>query len=144
MYSRIVGTGAHLPAKVLTNFDLEKMVDTSDEWIRDRTGIERRHIAAEGETTVDLAEHAARRALDAANVNPKDVDLIAFGTTTPDLVFPNCGVILQARLGCLGGPAFSVETACSSFMYALSIADKYVRAGESKCALVIGAETLSR
>jgi 3-oxoacyl-[acyl-carrier-protein] synthase-3 len=144
IYSRIVGTGAHLPAKVLTNFDLEKMVDTSDEWIRDRTGIERRHIAAEGETTVDLAERAARRALDAANVNPADVDFIAFGTTTPDLIFPNCGVLLQERLGARGGPAFSVETACSGFMYALSIADKYVKSGEAKCALVIGAETLSR
>lgn len=144
IYSRIVGTGAHLPAKVLTNFDLEKMVDTSDEWIRDRTGIERRHIAAEGETTVDLAERAARRALDMANVNPADVDFISFGTTTPDLIFPNCGVLLQERLGARGGPAFSVETACSGFMYALSIADKYVRAGEAKCALVVGAETLSR
>lgn len=144
IYSRIVGTGGHLPARVLTNLDLEKMVDTSDEWIRDRTGIERRHIAAEGETTVDLAERAARRALDAANVNPADVDFISFGTTTPDLVFPNCGVLLQGRLGARGGPAFSVETACSGFMYALSIADKYVKAGEAKCALVIGAETLSR
>ena len=144
MYSRIVGTGSHLPAKVLTNSDLEKMMDTSDEWIRDRTGIERRHIAAEGETTVDLAESAARRALDAANVDPKEVDFIAFGTTTPDLVFPNCGVILQKRLGTRGGPAFSVETACSGFMYALSIADKFVKCGEAKCALVIGAETLSR
>ena len=144
MYSRIVGTGAHLPEKVLTNFDLEKMVDTTDEWIRDRTGIERRHIAAEGETTVDLAERAARRALDAANVSPTDVDFIAFGTTTPDYVFPNCGVLLQQRLGARGGPAFSVETACSGFMYALSIADKYIKAGEAKCALVVGAETLSR
>ena len=144
MYSRIVGTGSHLPARVLTNAELEKMVDTSDEWIRDRTGIERRHIAAEGETTVDLAEPAARRALDMANVRPEEVDFIAFGTTTPDLVFPNCGVLLQQRLGARGGPAFSIETACSSFMYALSIADKFVRAGEAKCALVIGAETLSR
>jgi 3-oxoacyl-[acyl-carrier-protein] synthase III len=143
MYSRIVGTGAHLPARVLTNFDLEKMVETSDEWIRERTGIERRHIAAEGETTVDLAERAARRALDAANVNPADVDFISFGTTTPDLIFPNCGVLLQERLGARG-PAFSVETACSGFVYALSIADKYVKCGDAKCALVVGAETLSR
>lgn len=144
IYSRIAGTGSHLPEKVVTNFDLEKMVDTSDEWIRSRTGIERRHIAAEGETTVDLAEHAARRALQAAGVDPGDVDFIAFGTTTPDLVFPNCGVLLQQRLGCRGVPAFSVETACAGFMYALSIADKYVRCGEAKRALVIGAETLSR
>ena len=144
IYSRIVGTGSYLPEKVLTNFDLEKLMDTSDSWIRERTGIERRHIAADGETTVDLAEHAARRALDAAGLRPQDVDFIAFGTTTPDLVFPNCGVILQSRLGCRGGPAFSVETACSGFMYALSIADKYVRCGEAKRALVIGSETLSR
>jgi 3-oxoacyl-[acyl-carrier-protein] synthase-3 len=144
IHSRIVGTGGHLPEKVLTNNDLEKMMDTTDEWIRTRTGIERRHIAAKGETTVDLAEQAARRALEAAGVRPTDVDLIAFGTTTPDLVFPNCGTLLQARLGCRGGPAFSVETACSGFMYALSIADKFVRAGEAKRALVVGAETLSR
>jgi 3-oxoacyl-[acyl-carrier-protein] synthase-3 len=144
IHSRIAGTGSYLPEKVLTNFDLEKMVDTSDEWIRTRTGIERRHVAADGETTVDLAEFAARRALDAAGVAPQDVDFIAFGTTTPDLVFPNCGVLLQARLGCRGVPAFGLETACAGFMYALSIADKYVRCGEAKRALVIGAETLSR
>jgi 3-oxoacyl-[acyl-carrier-protein] synthase-3 len=144
MYSRIVGTGSHLPARVLTNADLEKMVDTTDEWIRTRTGIESRHIAAPGETTVDLAEPAARRALEMAGVRPEEVDFIAFGTTTPDLIFPNCGVLLQQRLGARGGPAFSIETACSSFLYALSMADKFVRAGESKCALVVGAETLSR
>ncbi len=144
IHSRIAGTGSYLPEKVLTNFDLEKMVDTSDEWIRTRTGIERRHVAADGETTVDLAEKAALRALQAAGVAPADVDFIAFGTTTPDLVFPNCGVLLQARLGCRGVPAFSVETACAGFMYALSIADKYVRSGEARRALVIGAETLSR
>jgi 3-oxoacyl-[acyl-carrier-protein] synthase III len=144
IYSRITGTGSHLPEKVVTNFDLEKMVDTSDEWIRTRTGIENRRVAADGETTVDLAEHAARRALQAAGVAPGDVDFIAFGTTTPDLVFPNCGVLLQQRLGCRGVPAFSVETACAGFMYALSIADKYVRCGEVRRALVVGAETLSR
>jgi 3-oxoacyl-[acyl-carrier-protein] synthase III len=144
MYSRIVGTGSYLPAKMLTNFDLEKMMETTDEWIRDRTGIERRHIAADGETTVDLSEHAARRALEAAGVEPSEVDFIAFGTTTPDLIFPNCGVLLQARLGCRGGAAFSLETACTGFIYALSIADKFVKAGEAKCALVVGAETLSR
>ena len=144
MYSRIAGTGSYLPEKILTNFDLERMMDTTDEWIRDRTGIERRHIAAPGETTVDLAEHAARRAIEAAGVRPEDVDFIAFGTTTPDLVFPNCGVLLQQRLGCRGGPAFSVETACAGFVYALAIADKFVKAGEARCALVVGAETLSR
>jgi 3-oxoacyl-[acyl-carrier-protein] synthase-3 len=144
IYSRVAGTGSYLPKKVITNHDLEKMVDTTDEWIRTRTGIERRHIAADGETTVDLAEHAARRALEAAGVAPAEVDFIAFGTTTPDLVFPNCGTLLQKRLGCRGVPAFSLETACAGFMYALSIADKYVRCGEARRALVIGAETLSR
>ena len=144
IYSRIAGTGSYLPEKVLTNLDLEKMMNTSDAWIRERTGIERRHIAADNETTVDLAERAARAALDVAGVDPGDVDLIAFGTTTPDMVFPNCGVLLQARLGCRGAPAFSLETACSGFMYALSIADKFVRCGEVRRALVIGAETLSR
>jgi 3-oxoacyl-[acyl-carrier-protein] synthase III len=144
IHSRIAGTGSYLPEKVLTNHDLEKMVDTTDEWIRTRTGIERRHVAAPGETTVDLAEHAARRALEAAGVAAADVDFIAFGTTTPDLIFPNCGTLLQRRLGCRGVPAFSLETACAGFMYALSIADKYVRCGEAKRALVIGAETLSR
>ena len=144
MYSQIAGTGSYLPEKVVTNHDLEKMVDTTDEWIRSRTGIERRHIAADGETTVDLAERAARRALEAAGIAPAEVDFIAFGTTTPDLIFPNCGTLLQHRLGCRGVPAFSVETACAGFMYALSIADKYVRCGDARCALVIGAETLSR
>jgi 3-oxoacyl-[acyl-carrier-protein] synthase-3 len=144
IYSRLAGTGSYLPAKVITNHDLEKMVETSDEWIRTRTGIERRHVAADGETTVDLAEHAARRALEAAGVAPSDVDFIAFGTTTPDRIFPNCGTLLQHRLGCRGGPSFSVETACAGFMYALSIADKYVRCGDAKRALVVGAETLSR
>jgi 3-oxoacyl-[acyl-carrier-protein] synthase III len=144
MYSRIAGTGSYLPEKILTNFDLERMVDTTDEWIRDRTGIERRHIAADGQTTVDLGEQAARRAIEAAGLKPQDIDFIAFGTTTPDLVFPNCGVLLQQRLGCRGGPAFSVETASAGFVYALSIADKFVKAGEARCALVVGAETLSR
>jgi 3-oxoacyl-[acyl-carrier-protein] synthase-3 len=144
IYSRIAGTGSYLPEKILTNFDLERMVDTTDQWIRQRTGIERRHIAADGQTTVDLAEQAVRATLDAAGCKPADVDFIAFGTTTPDMWFPNCGVLLQARLGCRGVPAFSVETACSGFMYALAIADKFVRAGEARRALAIGAETLSR
>ena len=144
IYSRIAGTGRYLPDNIVTNADLEKIVDTTDEWIRTRTGIERRHIALEGQTTVELAEQAARIAMKAADVSAKDIDFIAFGTTTPDLVFPNCGVLLQARLGVRGCAAFSVETACSGFIYALSIADKYVRFGEAKCALVIGAETLSR
>jgi 3-oxoacyl-[acyl-carrier-protein] synthase-3 len=144
MNARIVGTGSYLPERVLTNAELEQRMDTSDAWIRERTGIERRHIAAPGETTVDMAEHAARAAIAAAGCNAADIDLIIVGTCTPDLVFPNPGVMLQARLGCRGGPAFSIEAACSGFIYALSMADKFIRAGESKCALVVGSESLSR
>ncbi|MFO7326547.1 MAG: beta-ketoacyl-ACP synthase III [Pseudomonadota bacterium] len=144
MYARIIGTGSYLPEKVVHNTDLEKIMDTSDEWIRERTGIERRHYAAEGETTVDMAEHAARRAIAAAGLEPGEIDLIVFATATPDLVFPNCGTLLQARLGCLGVPAFSIEAACSGFIYALSIAEKFVRTGSAQRALVVGAETLTR
>jgi len=144
MYSRIAGTGSYLPKRILTNAELASVVDTSDEWIRSRTGIEQRHIAAEGETTTDLAEHASRRALEDAGITAADIDLICVGTTTPDLVFPNVGTLLQDRLGIRGCPAFSVEAACTGFVYALSVADKFVRLGESKCALVVGAETLTR
>jgi 3-oxoacyl-[acyl-carrier-protein] synthase-3 len=144
MYSRIAGTGSYLPTKILTNADLERLVDTSDEWIRTRTGIEQRHVAAEDETTTDLAEHASRRAIQDAGVSAADIDLICVGTTTPDLVFPNVGTLLQDRLGIHGCPAFSLEAACTGFVYALSVADKFVRLGESKCALVVGAETLTR
>jgi 3-oxoacyl-[acyl-carrier-protein] synthase-3 len=144
LHARIVGTGSYLPAKVVHNTDLEKLMETSDEWIRERTGIVQRHYAAEGETTVDMAEHAARRAIEAAGIAPSDIDLIVFATATPDLVFPNSGTLLQARLGCLGVPAFSVEAACSGFIYALSIAEKFVRTNSAKRVLVVGAETLSR
>jgi 3-oxoacyl-[acyl-carrier-protein] synthase III len=145
MYSRIAGTGSYLPEKILTNADLEHLVDTSDEWIRTRTGIDRRHVVVEGETTTDLAEHAARRAMISAEVSAEDIDLICVGTTTPDLVFPNVGTLLQERLGITRTcPAFSLEAACTGFVYALSVADKFVRTGESKCALVVGAETLTR
>jgi 3-oxoacyl-[acyl-carrier-protein] synthase-3 len=144
MHSKIIGTGSYLPDRVLTNADLEKMVETTDDWIRARTGIERRHLAAENQTTCDLAEVAARRAMEAAGVAPSDIDLIALGTTTPDQVFPNTACLLQARLGIAGPPAIQVEAACSGFIYALSIADKFIRLGEAKCALVIGAECLSR
>jgi 3-oxoacyl-[acyl-carrier-protein] synthase-3 len=144
MYSRIAGTGSYLPKKILTNRDLEKLVDTSDEWIRTRTGISQRHVAAEGETTTDLAEIAARRAIDSAGITAADIDLICVGTTTPDLVFPNVGTLLQDRLGIHGCPAFSMEAACTGFVYALSVADKFVRLAEAKCALVVGAETLTR
>lgn len=144
MYSRIAGTGRYLPEKVLTNADLEKIVDTTDEWIRSRTGIERRHIAADHETTSTLCIEAAKRAMEAAGVTAEDIDFVAVGTTTPDLVFPNVATFVQAGLGIHDCAAFSLETACSGFVYALSIADKFVRLGEAKCALVIGAETLSR
>lgn len=144
MYSRIAGTGSYLPKKILTNADIEKLVDTSDEWIRSRTGISQRHVAAEGETTTDLAEHASRNAMAAAGVEAGEIDLICVGTTTPDLLFPNVGTLLQDRLGIHGCPAFSLEAACTGFVYALSVADKFVRLGESKCALVVGAETLTR
>jgi 3-oxoacyl-[acyl-carrier-protein] synthase III len=145
MFSRIAGTGSYLPEKILTNAELALLVDTSDEWIRSRTGIERRHVAVPGETTTDLAEHAARRAMEDAGVDPGDIDLICVGTTTPDLVFPNVGTLLQDRLGIRNAcPAFSLEAACTGFIYALSVADKFVRLGDAKCALVVGAETLTR
>jgi 3-oxoacyl-[acyl-carrier-protein] synthase-3 len=144
MYSRIAGTGRYLPEKVLTNADLEKIVDTTDEWIRSRSGIERRHIAADHESTSSMSIEAAKRAMAAAGVTAEDVDFVAVGTTTPDVVFPNVATFVQAGLGIHDCPAFSVETACSGFIYALAMADKFVKSGESKCALVIGAETLSR
>ena len=144
MHTRIAGTGRYLPERIMTNADLEKMVDTSDEWIRTRTGVERRHIAEEHETTSDLCVGAAKRAMEDAGVEPADIDLIAVGTTSPDLVFPNVATLVQERLGIHGCPAFSLEAACTGFIYALSMADKYVRLGEAKCALVIGAEIISK
>lgn len=144
IYSRIAGTGRYLPERILTNRDLESMVDTTEEWIRTRSGIERRHVAADTQATSDLAEQAARKAMDAAGVGPSDIDFVVVGTTTPDLVFPNVGCLVQRRLNIRGCAAFSVEAACSGFIYALSVADRFVASGLSKCALVIGAETLSR
>ena len=144
IYSRIAGTGSYLPERVLTNADIEKLVDTSDEWIQDRTGIRERRIAAEGQTTGDLAEMAARRAMEAAGVDASEIDMIAMGTTTPDLIFPSTACLVQARLGANGCAAFDVNAACSGFIYALSMADKFIRSGQSKCALVIGSETLTR
>ncbi|HEX9626365.1 MAG TPA: beta-ketoacyl-ACP synthase III [Acidiferrobacterales bacterium] len=143
-HSRIVGTGGHLPDKVLTNADLEKMVDTTDEWIVSRTGIRERHIAADGETTCDLAERAARKALAAADTDPAEIDLIIVATTTPDRIFPSTACLLQERLGIHGCAAFDVQAVCTGFVYALDIADKFLRLGSAKCALVVGAETLSR
>lgn len=144
MNSRIIGTGSYLPEKILTNQDLEKMVDTSDEWIVERTGIKSRHIAAEGETTCDLAEVAARRAIEMSGKKPEDIDLIIFATTTPDLIFPSTACLLQKRLEIKnGGAAFDVQAVCAGFVYALSVADKFIKSGSHKCALVVGAETLS-
>jgi len=143
-YSRITGTGGYLPVRVLTNADLERMVDTSDEWIFTRTGIRERHIAAEGETTSMLAEHACNRAIEAAGVDRSDIDLIVVATTTPDQVFPSTACILQDRLGIHGCAAFDVQAVCTGFVYALSIADKFIRTGSATRALVVGAETLSR
>jgi 3-oxoacyl-[acyl-carrier-protein] synthase-3 len=144
IYARIAGTGSYLPEKVLTNDDLRQFVDTSDEWITSRTGIRERHVAAEGETTCDLAFHAATRALEAAGVDASEIDLIVLGTTTPDLIFPSTACLLQHRLGAHGCPAFDVNAACSGFLYAMTVADKFIRSGAAKTALVIGAETLTR
>ena len=144
MYSRIAGTGSHLPERVLTNQELEAMVETSDEWIRERTGIRERRVAADGETTCDLAEQAALRALEAAGMGPADIDLLIVGTTTPDLVFPSTACLLSDRLGLGEVGAFDVNAACSGFLYGLSVADQYIRAGTVERILVVGAETLTR
>ncbi len=144
IYSRILGSGGALPKRVLTNAELEQMVDTSDQWIQDRTGIRQRHIAAEGEHTGDLADRAARQALEAAGLDPGDIELIVVATTTPDKIFPSTACLLQARLGIVGCPAFDVQAVCTGFVYALSIADKFIRTGAARRALVVGAETLSR
>lgn len=144
MYSRITGTGSYLPPRIMTNHDLAQFVDTTDEWIVERTGIRQRHIVDE-ESSCDLAEMAARRALAMAGREPNEVDLIVLGTSTPDLIFPSTACLLQGRLGITnGGAAFDVNAACSGFTYALSVADKFVRSGASKCALVVGAETMSK
>jgi len=144
IYSRVTGTGGYLPDKVLTNHDLEKIVDTSDQWIRERTGISKRHIAADGQYTVDLAEAAARKALEAAGRDAQDVDLIIVATTTPDRVFPSTACLLQKRLDRHGCAAFDIQAVCTGFVYALGVADKFIKTGAAKCALVVGAETLSR
>ncbi len=143
-YSKIMGTGGYLPEQVLTNADLEQMIETTAGWIVERTGVEERHIAAPGETTCDLAEHASRRALDAAGLEPGDIDLIVLGTTTPDHVFPSVATQLQHRLGCYGGPAFDVQAVCTGFVYALDIADRFIRTGAARRALVVGADTFTR
>ena len=143
-YARITGTGGYLPEKILTNHDLENMVDTSDEWIRDRTGIRQRHIAGDKEYTVDLAEQAAKQAIAAAGISTDEIDLVIVATTTPDRVFPSTACLLQQRLGIHGCAAFDVQAVCTGFVYALGVADQFFKAGTAECALVVGAETLSR
>ena len=142
--SRIAGTGSYLPEKVLTNADLEKIVDTSDEWIVSRSGIRERHIAADDQTTSDLSYEAALKALEAAGMTADEIELIIVGTTTPDIVFPSTACLLQAKLGISGCGAFDVNAACSGFIFALSVADQFIRAGTVKNVLVVGAETLTR
>lgn len=142
--ARFAGIGACLPDRILTNDELSSMVDTSDSWIRERTGIRQRHLAADGETTSDLAERAARRALDQAGLTPDDVDLIIVATTTPDFTFPSVASMIQGRLGITRGAAFDVQAVCTGFIYALTTADNFLARGQAKCALVIGAETMSR
>ena len=143
-YSRVIGTGSYLPAKCLSNKDLEKFVDTSDKWIQARTGIKQRHIAADGETTCDLAVNAARCALEMAGKRNADIDLIIVATTTADKIFPSTACLLQKRLDIHGCAAFDVQAVCTGFVYALAIADKFIKTGAASCALVVGSETLSR
>lgn len=143
-FSRISGTGSYLPERVLTNADLERIVDTTDQWIVERTGIRRRHIAADHETSSSMAEIAARKALEAAQLPAEKIDLIIVATTTPDFTFPSTACLLQARLGIAGCPAFDVTAACAGFSYGLSIADQYIKTGMAKNALIVGSEIISR
>lgn len=145
IYSKIIGTGSYLPAKVLTNYDLEKTVDTSHEWIFSRSGIAERHIAASDELTSDLALHASRKAIEAAEISVDEIDLIVVATTSPDQIFPSTACILQDKLGIKSrGPAFDIQAVCGGFVYALNTADMYIKGGQAKTALVVGAEVLSR
>lgn len=144
IYSRIAGTGSYLPEKVLSNHDLEKMVETSDQWIQERTGIKKRHIAEAGQTTCDLAEQAAARALKAAGKTAQEIDLIVVATTTPDKIFPSTACLLQQRLGNHSCAAFDIQAVCTGFVYAMGVADKFIKTGDARTALVVGAETLSR
>jgi len=145
IFSRISGTGSYLPAKILTNAELERMVDTTDEWIFARTGIRERHIAASDEYTSDLGIAAAKKAIEAASIDVQDIDLLIVATTTPDRVFPSTACMIQNQLGIKNNsPAFDVQAVCSGFVYALSVADSMIKTGAAKTALVIGAETMSR
>jgi len=142
--SRIAGTGSYLPKKILSNADLEKMIDTTDEWIFSRTGVRERHIAAKSEHTSDLALEAAKNAIASAGIDANQIDLIIIATTTPDKIFPSVATMVQRKLGIAGCPAFDIQAVCSGFIYALATADNFIKAGGTKCALVIGAETFSR
>jgi len=142
--SVVIGCGSYTPARIMKNAEFETFLDTSDEWIVQRTGIEQRHIAAEGETTADLAEHAARKALEDADISIDDIDLIVLATSTPDNTFPATAVEVQHRLGMKHGAAFDTQAVCSGFVFAMSTADQYIRSGQAKRILVIGAETFSR
>jgi 3-oxoacyl-[acyl-carrier-protein] synthase III len=142
--ARVIGTGAYLPAKVMTNDDLARIVDTSDAWIVERTGIRERHIAAEGELTSDLASAAARAALVSADLRPASLDLILVATSTPDHTFPACAAAVQQKLGALRATAFDLQAVCSGFIYALAVAEKFLITGQARTALVLGAETFSR
>jgi 3-oxoacyl-[acyl-carrier-protein] synthase-3 len=144
IYSRIAGTGSALPEKVVTNTDLEEFMDTSDEWIRSRTGIEERRVISNGETTMTLGREACEKALEASGIDPSEIDLFVMGTTTPDLVFPSTACLLQKQLGLPNCGAMDINAACSGFMYALSVADKYIRCGDAKKVLVCGSETLTQ
>lgn len=143
-YARITGTGSYLPERIVTNSELETRIDTSDEWIVSRTGIEARHVASEDEMTSDLALHACQAAMQSAGISAEDVDLIVVATTTPDMVFPSTACLLQAKLGVNQGAAFDVQAVCTGFIYALGVADKLVACGQHRCALVVGAEVFSR
>ena len=142
MFSKIIGTGGYLPKKIVTNKDLESTIDTTDEWIVERTGIKQRHIAEENETTSSMAVQASIDALNSANIQPEDIDLIIVATTTPDQIFPSTACIVQNKLK-IKAPAFDIQAACTGFVYALSIADNYIKAGLNKNILVIGAEKYS-
>ncbi|NBQ84846.1 MAG: ketoacyl-ACP synthase III [Methylophilaceae bacterium] len=143
-YSRIAGTGSYLPERILTNAELERMIDTTDEWIYTRTGIRERHLAAEGEATSDMALNAAKQAIAAAQIDPQEIDLIVLATTTPDRIFPSTACMLQQKLGIRNCPAFDLQAVCSGFVYALATADNFIRAGSAKCVLVVGADAMSR
>jgi len=144
IYSRIAGTGSYLPARIVTNDELASRLDTSDQWVRERTGIAQRHIADDSQACSDLALEASRRAMEDAGVSATELDLIVVATSTPDFIFPSTACILQAKLGAKNGAAFDIQAVCSGFVYALATADKFIRSGQYKCALVVGSEVFSR